>query len=390
LNTSKQVNVIIGLLMVGALATLLYYLWDGERQSEAFIRQMTENSERGGFLFARNCSSCHGLTGKGAEERGGGALPGAILNTPDNRLTSPGDLAAKQARFRYTIACGRVGTLMPAWSQDQGGPLNDFQINQLLALITGTMPPSEGAVTADDIPPDPNVVSEDGWHNAFETANHDSEFAPPKHIAEAVDADETTLPLNNASGLSVDSILRIDDEPVDEIYELVRVVEVPEEGNEIEVERGVEGSDAAEHPEGAEIFNGPPAAGTTVTSETCGQLAAAPTGTPGPPVPVTGAITMTMGDNFFDLNGQRNPTLAVKAGDQITVQLTNSGTAAHNMRTSGADAELDTDDDTVSDPDTITGGGTGTLSFSFAEPGTYPYQCDFHLDVMKGEIEVTQ
>jgi plastocyanin/mono/diheme cytochrome c family protein len=390
LNTSKQVNVIIGLLFVGALATLLYYLWDGERQSEAFIRQMTENSERGGFLFARNCSSCHGLTGKGAEERGGGALPGAILNTPDNRPTSPGDLAAKQARFRYTIACGRVGTLMPAWSQDQGGPLNDFQINQLLALITGTMPPPEGSVTADDIPPDPNIVSEEGWHNAFETANHDSEFDPPKHLSEAIDADQATLPLNNASGLSVDSFLRIDDEPVDEVYELVKVVEVPEEGNEIEVERGVEGSDAAEHPEDAEIFNGPPSAGTTITSETCGQLAAAPPGTPGPPVPVTGTISMNMGDNFFDLTGQRNPTLAVKAGDPITVQLTNTGSNAHNMRTSGADAELGSDDDAVSDPDLIAGGGTGTLDFNFAQPGTYPYECEFHPDVMKGEIEVIQ
>jgi hypothetical protein len=36
MNTSKQVNVIIGLLMVGAIATLLYYLWDViEREHDA-------------------------------------------------------------------------------------------------------------------------------------------------------------------------------------------------------------------------------------------------------------------------------------------------------------------------------------------------------------------
>jgi plastocyanin len=99
---------------------------------------------------------------------------------------------------------------------------------------------------------------------------------------------------------------------------------------------------------------------------------------------------MNMGDNFFDLNGQRNPTLQVKAADPITVQLTNTGSAAHNMRTAGADDELGTDDDAVSDPDLITGGGTGNLTFSFAAPGTYPYQCEFHPDAMKGEIEVTQ
>ena len=90
----------------------------------------TENAERGGFLFSRNCSSCHGLTGKGAIERAG--LPGAPLNLEEYRPTAPGELLTLQNRFRDTIACGRVGTLMPAWSQEQGGPLNDFQIQQLV------------------------------------------------------------------------------------------------------------------------------------------------------------------------------------------------------------------------------------------------------------------
>jgi mono/diheme cytochrome c family protein/plastocyanin len=391
-NTSKQVNVMIGLLFVGALATLLYYLWDGERESSAIERQMTENAERGGFLFARNCSSCHGLTGTGIQERGG--LPGAPLNGEDKRLTSAGDLAAAQARFADTIRCGRVGTLMPPWSQDQGGPLNDFQIQQLVALITGTMPPPEGAVTDDDILDDPNSISEAGWHNALETANHDSEFNPQKELVEPVDPDETTLPLNDASGISVESILRIDDEPTDEVYELVLVEDVNEDENEIEVERGVEGSDAAEHVAGAEVFNGPALAGTTITGESgtapCGQLAAEPAGTPGAPIMVSGSVTMDMGDNFFELEGQRNPSLGIALGQTVTVQLTNSGTQPHNMRTTGADAEFGTDDDAVSDPDLIAGGGTGTIAVSFAEAGTYEYQCEFHPDQMQGEITVTQ
>ena len=371
--------------MIGALATLLYYLWDGERQSSALERQMEENAERGGFLFARNCSSCHGLTGKGLEERGG--LPGAILNDESQRPVSPGELLTAQNRFRDTIACGRISTLMPAWSQAQGGPLNDFQIQQLVTLITGTFP-------GEDPLADPNVIADAGWHNAFETANHDSEFDPPKELSETVDNETTTLVLNDASGLLKDSILRIDDEPGDEVYELVKIMTVSEDNNEIEVERGVEGSDAAEHAAATEVFNGPALPGTTITGEAgtppCGQLAAEPGATPGPPVPVTGTITLTMGDNFFDLNGQRDPTLSVKGGDPITIQLTNSGTQPHNLRTAGADAELDSEDDTVSDPDLIAGEGTGTLNFNVAEPGTYPYRCDFHPDQMKGEITVTQ
>jgi len=376
--------VIIGLLMVGALATLLYYLWDGERQSSALERQMEESAERGGFLFARNCSSCHGLTGKGLDERG---LPGAVLNDEDKRPTSPGDLVSAQNRFRDTIRCGRVGTLMPAWSQEQGGPLNDFQIQQLVTLITGTFP-------GEDPLADPSVISDAGWHNAFETANHDAEFDPPKELAEAVDADATTLTLNDVSGLLEDAVLRIDEDPVDEIYELVKITSISENDNEIEVERGAEGSDAAEHETGTEIFNGPALPGTTIAGETgtppCGQLSAAPAATPGPPVPVTGTVSMTMGDNFFELTGIQNPGLAVKAGDSVTVQLTNTGNQAHNMRTAGADGALDSDDDAVSEPDLIAGGGDGTLTINFAEPGTYAYQCEFHPDQMKGEITVTQ
>ena len=74
----------------------------------------------------------------------------------------------------------------------------------------------------------------------------------------------------------------------------------------------------------------------------------------------------------------------------ITVDLTNAGSQIHNMRTAGDDGEYGTDDDAISDPDTISGGGDGTLTFSFAQPGTYPYQCEFHPDDMKGEITVTQ
>jgi len=385
-NTSKQVNVMIGLLFVGALATLLYFLWDSERQGSALERQMEENAERGGFLFSRNSSSCHGLTGRGAEERGG--LPGANLNEEADRPTAPGELAADQSRFRDTIRCGRVGTLMPSWSQAQGGPLNDFQIEQLVTLITGTFP-------GEDPLDDPNVISEAGWEFAFEQANHDSAFDPPKELAEHVDADAATLKLNDVSGLLEDQTLRIDDEPGDEVYEIVKVVSISEENNEIEVERGAEGSDAAEHAKGVEVFNGPVAPGTTITGEPgttppCGQLAAGPAATPGPPVAVTGSVSMSMGDNFFDLNGQRNPALSVRSGDPITVQLANAGTQVHNMSVAGPDGEFGTDDDIASDPAAISGGGSGTLAFTISQPDTYLYQCDFHPGQMNGEITVTQ
>ncbi len=529
----------IGLLFVGALATLLYFIWDPSRQDEAQARQLRQNVDFGGALFALNCSSCHGLTGKGLTERGG--LPGAILNDESRRSTALGEVSSNVSRFRDTIHCGRVGTLMPAWSQSQGGSLNDYQIEQLVALITGVMPPQGGSVSQGDIPSDPNAVSESGWEYALEQANHRAEFQPPKHLQQAVTTGDARLVLDNATDLKAEPrgsaserpVARIDDDPTDSVYELVRVIDAPagstltkeagtsdtdltllqasvfqagdlitvesevmevvaapwvttlasdasadattitvvdagslavgttikiasekakinsvngdslsvergvdettavdhskdstateqgdtiqvkraqqgtaaekhnvkaevvEQGNEATVERGVEGTKAAEHRAGTEVLQGPilpptgPLTGETGTPP-CGQKAAQPAATPGPPASITGTVAFSLGDNFFDLNGQQNPTMAAKVGDPITIQLTNKGSQPHNMRFAGPDAQLDSGDDNVSTPDLIPGGATATLSFTIAQPGTYPYRCDFHPDQMKGEITVTQ
>ena len=63
MNTAKQVNIMIGLLIIGMLGTLLYYMFDngdsvlglsiGDRQTVATDRQELDNAERGGALFAR-------------------------------------------------------------------------------------------------------------------------------------------------------------------------------------------------------------------------------------------------------------------------------------------------------------------------------------------------
>ncbi|HSP55469.1 MAG TPA: cupredoxin domain-containing protein [Dehalococcoidia bacterium] len=520
MNTYKQVNVMIGLLLVFAVATLLYFLWDSERATEATDRQLTRNAEFGGALYALNCRACHGLVGKGALESS--VLPGLPLNSDLPYRDQGAALAGNQQRYRDTIRCGRVGTVMPSWHQDYGGPLNDFQIQQLVTLITST-------------------ASAEGWNEAIKEANfgngrttHGDEFVPAKHLTAAVTADEPTLALDDARGLRAGGLLRLDEKPDDEVYEVVTIVDAPagsiltkeaardsteltlqeaavfhpgdkitvgtetmlvmdapastalvnaisttdtkltvtdpkglapgdiikihgeklkvtsvlgdsvnvlraqedtqaaehvkdalvteqgsviqvqrgqdgttaqkhdvktsvfEIGNSIIVERAAFGTKAAEHPANTEVFNGPIIPGNTVTGATgavpCGQKApaATPAGTPAPAetVDVTGTTDMTMGDNFFDLGGKRNPTLKIAAGATVTVNLKNNGAAVHNLMTTGPDGTFGTGDDVVSNPVAVPGGATGTLQITFPAAGSYKYQCQFHPADMKGDVTV--
>ncbi len=447
MNTGKQINVMVGLLMVFAVGTLLYFLWDSVRAEDAEERQLEANAERGGKLYSINCRACHGLTGKGPLENP--SLPGFLLNDPNNRPTDVGKLTALQQRFRDTIRCGRVGTLMPPWSQEQGGALNDFQIEQLVLLIT-------------------SAASEKGWEHALEVANYDPLSGDNLHkqLAASLSASDTVLTLNDARGLTAGGLLRIDDVPTDEKYELVKIVDAPvrttllgnidtqttdvmvegtkgfkkgdtaqvdeekmrvtsasgdllrvergqegtkaakhrikakvfEVGDQIDVERGFFGTAAAPHEAGTQVFNGPilpPTGPLTGESGTppCGQRAAAPPASPTPqasPLPVSGTLNLEMGDSFFQTDSQRNPNLAVKVGDSITVNLKNGGTAIHNMRTAGEDNKFNSGDDDVADPQLVNPGGEGTLVFTFEKAGTYDYHCDVHPNDMKGQIAVSE
>ena len=145
MNTSKQVNAMIGLL--GLLLVILggYFVYESTRQAHAEVEQTERNAERGARIFVSNCRTCHGMEGLGPEE-------GAIaprLNNPAFLIlneeqaagygvepTAQGEATAIHTFLFDTIACGRTGTFMPPWSQEHGGSLSNTRIEQVVTLIT--------------------------------------------------------------------------------------------------------------------------------------------------------------------------------------------------------------------------------------------------------------
>lgn len=89
------------------------------------IAGVTGDAVRGAQLFAENCAVCHGAQAQG---RIGVQLQ---KDWPGIRP----DLAIRQ-----TIANGVRGSVMPAWSQANGGPLSEQDINDITLFVLSLKP----------------------------------------------------------------------------------------------------------------------------------------------------------------------------------------------------------------------------------------------------------
>jgi plastocyanin len=102
-----------------------------------------------------------------------------------------------------------------------------------------------------------------------------------------------------------------------------------------------------------------------------------------------GPIQVVMQDNSFDPD-----QLTAAAGSTATFEISNEGRAIHNMHIAGEGGEFTEDfceggGDPCSDPNTISGGETGTLTWQVpAEPGEVDFRCDFHPEEMTGTITI--
>ena len=143
MNTTKQVNVMVGLLFMAILVFGTYIATEGAREASARAEQDELLARRGADLFVANCRSCHGLDGLGQDEGGVGPKLNTVAflvlgrdNSFGLQETPAGDARNIHDFLFSTIACGRSNTAMPLWSERYGGPLSEAQVNQLVTMIT--------------------------------------------------------------------------------------------------------------------------------------------------------------------------------------------------------------------------------------------------------------
>jgi plastocyanin len=101
---------------------------------------------------------------------------------------------------------------------------------------------------------------------------------------------------------------------------------------------------------------------------------------------------ITLGDNFFEYDGEQAPTITVPAGSETVFEIVNDGSAIHNMHVAPTGEFVEDTcepggDVPCSDPNIIPGGDTATITINLAA-GEYPFRCDFHKDEMTGTLVV--
>ena len=123
------------LVMLAIISLMIPVFWIMESNGEAIakVQQHSTDVQRGAALFAQYCYQCHGLTGMGA--RG----PQLNNNPVVNKLTDA-DIMRIISGGVYDPANPGGTPLMPAWSDQFGGPLTQQQITYLFDLIRSSDP----------------------------------------------------------------------------------------------------------------------------------------------------------------------------------------------------------------------------------------------------------
>jgi mono/diheme cytochrome c family protein len=143
-----QVKVVIGTIAFMLTMIILGYaaLREPERLEHFAGAREGRTVEAGAKLYIDNCATCHGVKADAQEcyDAAGNSITCAGLplnsyflvcgDTPE-RLTQTLFEGTKEQYVERTVAAGRSGTVMIAWSDRYGGPMRDDQVKDVAAFV---------------------------------------------------------------------------------------------------------------------------------------------------------------------------------------------------------------------------------------------------------------
>lgn len=143
-----QIKVVIGTVAFMLVMVILGVaaIFEPARLQETSLAYTGRQIEKGAVIFQQTCVECHGLEGRAqaCQTFAGEEIPckGLPLNhapllcgEPSQRMQQMNWSSSKQNFIRQTISAGRPGTLMPVWSANFGGPMEDYKIDQVTDFI---------------------------------------------------------------------------------------------------------------------------------------------------------------------------------------------------------------------------------------------------------------
>jgi mono/diheme cytochrome c family protein len=291
-------------------------------------------------------------------------------------------LAERRRLITNTIACGRVGTAMPAWAQSQNGPLSDEQIRQLVSLITqARWDLVEHEINIEDL--------------LTTKANIKGEPADWARLRAPLSADSISMAVTDVSVFNENEAIRIGEERLrvtavpqttQENGRTVQIRNARDKSGIVQVQRGILGSTPLDHGVEETIYRFPEVAEPATNQTSCGQIArpAAPAGDPELIEPFEGQSVEVIAQNVvFNVR-----SISVRTGGRVRLRLDNKDVGVdHNIAVYRSSTDL-TPAATGSVGLVFKGPAVDDTAFDTPSAGNYFFRCDVHPTTMTGTFTV--
>jgi mono/diheme cytochrome c family protein len=153
----------LGVLLVTAMAafTMIYWFADQPIRDSIAVEREEELLHFGEIVFsddasepaAAGCARCHGPEGEGGEipnDPAGRSAPSLRTASLADKLRVNEHYVRLAVSYGGVVVSGNVNSPMPAWSTEVGGPLNEQQIEAVVALVESWLEDVEAPTDVED------------------------------------------------------------------------------------------------------------------------------------------------------------------------------------------------------------------------------------------------